>query len=391
MRLNLSSVSFETAPRISPMETTEFNSGCRFINEDSSGFLQILGFGAHCSDGMEVSYRTSVCGVYKIFPRVVIRRVFVLRFGGTGGFRYRGTAVFRGLTVSRLVYSVGERGETVRLNCPSCGGEVVAPEGLRGERVCSACGLVLSKIPTAKAGFVQWNPVWHSNWREGDSETLKEWLTALRTVSCQLGLPSFPYREEAARRIRRERQVFFRSQRFGKNKRITVAALLHEVLRQYNKDRSLKEMCKQLSLDSKHVIKQSWALNRSIIDNHCQLTDFPRKTCTDYLFENGGKVTSDPEVLREAEDALMTVRKTGGNPVALASGALYHVCKNRKIKISKRQIGEAFKVSHRTVYTNEVRIRTLLRHVGTEKNLTGTPRKIPLLTISQKAGFRSRV
>jgi transcription initiation factor TFIIIB Brf1 subunit/transcription initiation factor TFIIB len=186
-------------------------------------------------------------------------------------------------------------------------------------------------------------------------------------VSCQLNLPSFPYREEAARRIRRENHVLFQSQKFGKNKRATVAALLHQVLRHYDRNRPLKEICKQLSLDSKLVMKQSWALNKTVIDNQTQFIDIPRKTSTDYLFEYGGKITNDTTLLVEAEETLMKIRRTGGNPIALASGALYHACKNRKLKVPKDKIGEAFKISHRTVYTNEARIRNLLERVNIQK------------------------
>ena len=47
----------------------------------------------------------------------------------------------------------------------------------------------------------------------------------------------------------------------------------------------------------------------------------------------------------------------GGNPVSLAAGAFYHICKKRKIKVSKDEIGRAFHISGRTVYSNERRIR----------------------------------
>ena len=244
----------------------------------------------------------------------------------------------------------------------------------------------MGKTSTTKAqNFIQWNPVWHSNWNENDSETLKEWLTILRTVSCQLNLPSFPYREEAARRIRKENQFFFQSQKFGKHKRATVAAILHQILRQYGKNRPLQEICKQLSLNSKLVIKQSWALNKDVIDSKRQFIDVPRKTTIDYLNEYGRKITNNTALLVEAEEILMKIRGTGGNPVALASGALYHICKNRDLKVSKVQIGQAFGISHRTVYTNEARIRTLQR-IGIEKMQSTSAQRQPLLTIENKKG-----
>ncbi len=269
------------------------------------------------------------------------------------------------------------------MGCPSCEGNVVSPEGQNGERVCSSCGLVLSKSSVIRTSFVQWHPILLSNWHQGDSETLKEWLTILRTISCQLNIPNFPYREEVARRIRKEKPVFFKSQRFGKNKRATIAALIQIVLKQYGKDRPLKEICRQLSLDKKLVIKQCWTLNKTAIDSQSQFASIPRKTCTDYLFENGTKITNDIKVLSNAEDALMKIRRTGGNPVALASGALYHICRQKKMKVSKKQIGEVFKISPRTVYTNEVRIRTLLQKKYPERQNSSLPR-MPFLMVNQR-------
>jgi len=266
-----------------------------------------------------------------------------------------------------------------KLECPNCNGRVISPQGQSGEKVCSECGLVIGKTSIAREqSFFQWNPEWHSNWHENDSETLKEWLTTLRTVCCQLNLPSFPYREEAARRLRKENRVFFKSQKFGKNKRATVAALLYQILRQYEKNRSIKEICKQLSLDSRLVSKQSWALNKTITDNQTSIITLPRKTSTSYLFDYGGKITNNNTLLVEAEEILLKIRRTGGNPVALASGALYHVCKNGKAKVSKEQIGEAFKISHRTVYTNEARIRNLLQRSSVQ-NQSASTSKLPLL------------
>jgi transcription initiation factor TFIIIB Brf1 subunit/transcription initiation factor TFIIB len=247
------------------------------------------------------------------------------------------------------------------VECPTCKGIVVSPEGQNGERVCSVCGIVLARQTImGQQNFTYWNPRWSSNWQENDPETLKEWLTFLRTVSCQLNIPSFPYREEAARRIRKENRRLFQSQKFGKHKRATVAALLHQVLKQYDKNRSVKEICQQLSLDSRLVSKQIWNLNK-LTDKQ----DPPktlRRNSTNYLYDYGGKLTSDITLLEDAKKVLTKMERTGGNPIALASGALYLVCKSRNITMSKEQIAEAFKISPRTVYTNEARIRTLLQH-----------------------------
>ena len=131
-------------------------------------------------------------------------------------------------------------------------------------------------------------------------------------------------------------------------------------------------------------MKQSWALNKTVIDNQTRFIDIPRKTSTDYLFEYGGKITNDTTLLVEAEETLMKVRRTGGNPIALASGALYHACKNRKLKVSKDQIGEAFKISHRTVYTNEARIRTLLKCMNIQKTYSASNQERQLLTVEQR-------
>jgi transcription initiation factor TFIIIB Brf1 subunit/transcription initiation factor TFIIB len=271
------------------------------------------------------------------------------------------------------------------MECPNCNGTVLAPQGQNGERVCGGCGLVFGKTPIAKEqSFIQWNPQWYSNWNENDSETLKEWLTILRTVSCQLNLPNFPYREEAARRIRKENNVLFRSQRFGKNKRATIAALLHIILREYEKNRPIKEICQQLSLDSRLVMKQSWALKKTVVDSRQRLVNSPRKKSAEYLFEYGAKITNDTRLLIAAKQTLKKIRKTGGNPVALASGALYHVCKNEKLKVSKEQIGKAFGISHRTVYANEAQIRAILQHIDKEKPHPASTPKLQILTIQNK-------
>ncbi len=270
------------------------------------------------------------------------------------------------------------------MECPNCSGLVVTPDGQNGEKVCSTCGFVLRTNPITRGNcFTQWNPNWYSNWHDSDSETLKEWLTILRTISCQLNLPNFPYREEAARRIRKENCKFFQSQKFGKNKRATIAALLHQILRQYNKNRPLKDICKQLGLDSRLVTKQAWNLNKTIIETKEEIK-IPRRTSTDYLFDYGRKLAIDATLLAEANGILMRLRRPGGNPVALASGALYHVCKNKKLKVSKEQIAEAFKISHRTVYTNEAKIRTILRAIDFQKPSVTQSLKTQTITVQQR-------
>ena len=245
------------------------------------------------------------------------------------------------------------------MNCPKCSSVAVAPEGITGEKVCPTCGLVINK-PLVAGGFNQWNPQWHSHWRETDSETLKEWLTTLRTVSCQLNLPRFPYREEAARTIRKGNRLLTQSQKFGKNKRATIAALIHLTLKEYDKNRPLKEIAQELGLNNTLVMKQAWILNKALADHPKQVLSIRRKSATDHLYELGGKLTSDNTLLDQAGGVLVRIRRTGGNPTALAAGALYYTCKSNRAKISKEQIGQAFQISYRTVYTNEAKIRTLL-------------------------------
>jgi transcription initiation factor TFIIIB Brf1 subunit/transcription initiation factor TFIIB len=243
------------------------------------------------------------------------------------------------------------------LNCHNCEGTIVYPEGLNGEKICSHCGLVIDETPTVK-GYAQWTPEWFSNWNEKDSETLKEWLTLLRTISCQLNIPNYPYREEAARTIRKQNHTLFRSQKLSKNKRATVAALMHLILKEYDQMRSLKEISKELSLDSKVVMKQAWLLNKTF-EAKKEPVKIQRLTSLDYLHEYAGKITSDKELILKAESTLKQIRRSGGNPIGLAAGAFYYVCK-KQTKISKEKIGAIFGVSARTVYSNEAKTRKLL-------------------------------
>ena len=251
------------------------------------------------------------------------------------------------------------------MECPNCKGIIVSGFEHYEEQICSSCGLVLGRTSvTIGATFTHWNPQWHSNWDENDSETLKEWLTTLRTVSSQLSLPSLPYKEEAARRIRKEKRVLVQSRKFGKHKRATIAAILHIVLKQYGKNRPIKEICKQLSIDSRLVIKQAWILNKTAVEKQKNRFEITRKTSTDYLFEFGAKITSDTKLLVEAKIILKKIRRRGGNPIALAAGALYHVYKKKKLKVTKEKIAQAFGISHRTVYSNEAQIRARLQQMS---------------------------
>jgi transcription initiation factor TFIIIB Brf1 subunit/transcription initiation factor TFIIB len=244
------------------------------------------------------------------------------------------------------------------LKCPKCKGDTIFPDGLMGEKTCSNCGLVLEQIGVSRS-FCSFSPEWPSNWTREDSETLKEWLTELRMVSCQLNLPNFPYREEAAQTIRKQKNLFFRSKRFGKNKRETIAALMHLILLEYGKERAIQNICKQLSLSNKLVMRQAWTLKENFQAKE-QILRIQRKTSHDYLFEFAGKLTNNQNLILTAEEILTRVRKKGGNPISLAAGAFYYACKSEKTRITKETISNAFYISHRTVDTNERKIRRLI-------------------------------
>ncbi len=239
------------------------------------------------------------------------------------------------------------------MHCPECHGTLVFPSGLKGEIVCKRCGLVISRS-RSNQGFTRWTPRWFSNWDKKDSNTLREWLTTLRAVSCQLHLPNFPYREEAARLIRQNSDKFFRSQRLGKNKRVATAALVHIVLREYGNMRSLKEICRELSLDHRKVMKYAWTMRK--------MTKYKRTfSAQDYLREYGWKLTSDARMIKASEQLLKSIRgEISGHPASLAAGCFYFVCKSREMNISRDEIGEAFHISSRTIYRNMRRISKLL-------------------------------
>ena len=236
-----------------------------------------------------------------------------------------------------------------KLKCPECQGQLISPNGIVGEIVCAACGLVI-KASQFSQGFTKLVPEWYSNWNERDSITLRKWLTALRTVSCQLQIPDFPYREEAARIIRKSRTRFFHSQKLAKNKKEAVTALIYLIFRQYGEARSLKEMCESLSLDSSLVMKHTWALRK--------ITKLKRVySPSDHIRYNVRKLTNNAELIKKTVNILEHLgKKSMGNPVSLAAGALYHVCKKKGINLSKDEIGRAFHISGRTVYSNEKKI-----------------------------------
>jgi transcription initiation factor TFIIIB Brf1 subunit/transcription initiation factor TFIIB len=204
-----------------------------------------------------------------------------------------------------------------------------------------------------------WSPEWYANWNEQDSETIKEWLTTLRTVSCQLNIPNFPYREEAARTIRKKNQLIFRSQALSKNKRATIAALIHFILKEYDKMRPLKDISRELSLDSKSVMKQAWILKKTLKQENEAFSN-KIKNASGYLQEFAGQLTKNTNIIIDAEKILIELKRVGGNPIGLAAGAFYYVCKKNKEPISKEKIGATFRISERTVYSNEVRIRKIL-------------------------------
>jgi transcription initiation factor TFIIIB Brf1 subunit/transcription initiation factor TFIIB len=165
-----------------------------------------------------------------------------------------------------------------------------------------------------------------------------------------------------ARLIRKENGSLFQSQRFAKNKRETVAALMQLILKEYGKERSLKRICGQLSLDSKLVMKQTWDLKANFKAKK-RLLKTRRKSSKEYLYVFGGKITSDNNLLVTAEETLSKVRKRGGNPISLAAGAFYYACKVKRVRITKKVIGKTFSVSDRTVDINERRIRHLLASI----------------------------
>jgi transcription initiation factor TFIIIB Brf1 subunit/transcription initiation factor TFIIB len=223
--------------------------------------------------------------------------------------------------------------------------------------VCTTCGLVLDQTQSLPS-FVQWNPEWHSNWKDEDPEPLKEWLTILRIVSCQLRIPRFPFQEEVAIKIRKEKNLFLKSQRFAKKKRITIVALLHLILKEYNRNRPIKQMCKELNLDNKMVLKQVWIIKK--INTKKKLINTQRKKSKDYLVEYGHQVTHKKETIILAKRILNILQKRGGNPISMAAGALYYSSKITKNRISKTHIGKVFHISPRTVDTNERKIRNYM-------------------------------
>ena len=269
------------------------------------------------------------------------------------------------------------------MKCPLCSGTAVSPDGIKGENVCTTCGLVIDNKPIVR-GFNRWNLEWHSNWHPEDPETLKEWLSTLRTVSCQLKIPRFPYQEEAALKIRKTKHIFCQSQRFAKNKRETVAALMHLVLKEYNTIRPIREICKELNLDIKSVQKKAWMLKS--INNKKVILKIKRRTSKDYLHEYATTITNNKEILNFAKDTLEKIRNKGGNPISLAAGALYYASKKTMQRLSKTEIGKAFHISPRTVDTNERRIRNLMTILSSKNNVALSDQQLVTIRIKNILG-----
>ena len=134
---------------------------------------------------------------------------------------------------------------------------------------------------------------------------------------------------------------------------------MHLTLREYDKIRSLKEISKELSLDTRIVLKQNWLLNKTLNTQSEPLKN-QRKTPIDFLHESAGKLAENRQLIQSAEAVILKIEKSGGNPIGLAAGAFYNVCKKNRAKISKEEIGQSFHISERTVYDNEARIRNSL-------------------------------
>jgi transcription initiation factor TFIIIB Brf1 subunit/transcription initiation factor TFIIB len=122
-------------------------------------------------------------------------------------------------------------------------------------------------------------------------------------------------------------------------------------------------------------MKQAWLLNKTLKAKKEQVK-IQRITAVDYLHEFAGKITANKELILSAENTLLKIKRSGGNPVGLAAGAFYNACKKNKAKISKEKIGKTFHISPRTVYTNEVKIRKL-------KTATAIASLTPLITCPQ--------
>jgi transcription initiation factor TFIIIB Brf1 subunit/transcription initiation factor TFIIB len=122
--------------------------------------------------------------------------------------------------------------------------------------------------------------------------------------------------------------------------------------------RPIKEICKNLSLNNKLVMRYAWDM-RKIIVNH------KRFSSQDYLRKYATKLVHNPKILKKTEKLLRKIKKDmGGNPISLAAGALYYILKKTGKNISKVEIGKTFHISDRTVYCNERKIHKLLQTKG---------------------------
>src|SRR5665647_2902622 len=98
--------------------------------------------------------------------------------------------------------------------------------------------------------------------------------------------PKFSLQRRSCTDLKETKQLFFKITDTFKEQKSNSGSTNSLSSKEYNKVRSITDISKELLLDKKLVLRQSWILNKTL--THKRTDTMQRKTATDYLFEKGG-------------------------------------------------------------------------------------------------------
>ena len=267
--------------------------------------------------------------------------------------------------------------------CAECGGYVIFDPEL-GEEVCSQCGLVINERVVDYSHFdkrmynqqerlerEQTGPIitsltpnvglhtvilkdkiknpnlkraakWNSRmtWEE---RNLLIATTELKRISSNLNLPD--YVKQAA--IKLYKKFYKQKMLRGRSIHAMVAACIYYVCRELKINRTLHEILDETSSNAKtvkgcaRIICNTLHLKYSIIDPISLIPRYTTKLGLDADIEKGA--------IKVLKSYMKMNNSCGKDPVGLCAGAIYFVCKLKKIKVTQREIAEITGTSEVTI------------------------------------------